>query len=111
MNVQRTKRATHKTRLDVKMSQKTLDKSSKTTKTTNETPTQKSYFTLAQLSRDLKHNPKIVRSRFRRYANDETNVERQKIVNSTLKNAKSRWVYPIALIDAIREIIKRDDDD
>ena len=65
-------------------------------------------FKLASLARDIGHNPKIVRSRFRRYVvNDD---KRYDVVRQTCKNAKSRWVYPIALYDAIVAIVKRDDD-
>ncbi len=69
-------------------------------------------FTLATLARELSLNEKIVRSRFRRYANDEKNIERQKIVNShvALGHAKSRWVYVMKHYNAIREIVKRVDD-
>jgi P2-related tail formation protein len=79
--------------------------SNETTTTTPKT------FKLAQLARDVGHNEKIVRARFRRYANDAKNVERAQLVNSTLKNAKSRWIYPIELYDAIVQIVKRDDDE
>lgn len=76
---------------------------------TNETKTTPKTFTLASLSRKLGHNPKMVRARFRRYfVNDDAKYN---VVRATLKNAKSRWVYPIAYKNAISEIIKRDDDE
>ena len=66
-------------------------------------------FTLANVARALNHNPKMVRSRFRKY--DKNENEKYNVVRATLKNAKSRWVYPIDCIDAIIELIKRDDDE
>ena len=70
-------------------------------------------FSLASLARVLGRNEKIVRSRFRRYARDENDVERAKIVNMNfpIGTAKSRWVYPIECIDAIVIVVKRHDDE
>lgn len=91
------------------MSTKTNTKTTRNDDTKNDAKTTPKTFKLASLSRELGHNPKMVRARFRRYVvNDD---EKYNVVRETCKNAKSRWVYPIALRNAISEIIKRDDDE
>ena len=81
----------------------------KNVETKNVATTTKKTFKLASLARELGHNEKIVRARFRRYVvNDD---ERYNVVRQTCKNAKTRWVYPISLKNDIANIIKRDDDE
>lgn len=84
-------------------------KNVKSTTTNDDAKTTPKTFKLASLARELGHNPKMVRARFRRYfVNDDAKYN---VVRATLKNAKSRWVYDAKHRDAISEIIKRDDDE
>ena len=66
-------------------------------------------YTLANLARDLGHDPKNVRSRFRRFINDD-DAKFNVIRKMRLENAKSRWVFQMKSYDAISTLIKRDDD-
>jgi uncharacterized protein YchJ len=76
----------------------------------NVVDTSKKTFRLTTLCREMNKNEKIVRSRFRRYAthdDDKYNV----VETSRLKNAKTRWIYPIAMLSQIRDLIALDDDE
>ena len=76
----------------------------------NVVDTTKKTFKLTTLAREMSRNEKIIRSRFRRYATHDD--EKYNVVEtSRLKNAKTRWVYPIEMLGAIRELIVLDDDE
>lgn len=85
--------------------------------TKNDVDKSKKTFKLAQLARELGHNEKHVRARFRRIYDhkndvlliddDTTRVVRERRV----KNAKTCWVFYIDAIDKIASLIKRDDDE
>lgn len=78
--------------------------------TKNVVDASKKSFKLTTLVREMQHNEKIVRSRFRRYAKHDD--EKYNVVETMrLKNAKTRWVYPIDALDTIRALIVLDDDE
>jgi hypothetical protein len=73
-------------------------------------------FSVAQLTRDLGKNPKMVRARLRRVYDHKNDVMLNDdaslsfIRERRCKRAKHVWVYFIDALDAMREFIKRDDD-
>lgn len=76
----------------------------------NVVDTTKKTFRLSTLARELGHNEKQIRARFRRFASHDD--EKFNCVETLrLKNAKTRWIYPIDALATIRELCKRDDDE
>lgn len=76
----------------------------------NVVDTTRKTFRLSTLARELGHNEKQIRARFRRFASHD-DAQFNCVETLRLKNAKTRWIYPISALATIRELCKRDDDE